>query len=85
MLLIDYPAAGRLLGADGAMKSSTWEPEESGSARGKDSWASGDGEVGRKTEGKGGGEGPEFLISDWYLYLLLRKDLPSGALGFLSA
>lgn len=26
MLLIDYPPAGRLLGADGAMKSGTWEP-----------------------------------------------------------
>lgn len=35
MLLIDYPAAGRLLGADGTMKPSTWEPEASGSARGE--------------------------------------------------
>lgn len=26
MLLIDYLPAGRLLGADGAMKSGTWEP-----------------------------------------------------------
>lgn len=45
MLLIDYAAAGRLLGADGAMKPSTWQPEESESARGKDRWASGDREV----------------------------------------
>lgn len=35
MLLIDDPAAGRLLSADGTMKASTWEPEASGNARGE--------------------------------------------------
>lgn len=35
MLLIDYPAAGRLLSADGTMTPSTCEPEASASARGE--------------------------------------------------
>lgn len=33
ILLIDYPAAGRLLSADGATKPSTWESEELRCAR----------------------------------------------------
>lgn len=35
MRLTDYPAAGRLLGADGATKPSAWEPEEPERARGQ--------------------------------------------------
>lgn len=85
MLLIDYPAAGKLLGADGALK-----PRDQG-ARGI-MMCQREGQVGKwgwrgggRREGRGGGEGPEFLIWDWHLHPSLREDLLSGALDCLSA
>ena len=63
MLLIDYPPAGRLLGADGAMKSGTWEPRAISKCQREGQvghWGQRSGGRGRI---RGGGEGPEFLIS----------------------